>query len=216
MKTRLSFFAAAIITVICAACGNTVEQHEAKNDRPAAGHQPESSYYEKQFREIRMDETIGNRELSAYLSDPQIPAVFKTVFTGKGNMSEHEDALPLTDSIFSRDTERQPFYFILFTRAIWWADGAFAEPLYLKARQYVSEETTVFLAAFRNEKVLTDADFKNWADAVAMEIGISDEHHEQDAIDKLEKQMLDNCSSCSAEDRQLIKRFIQQVRAYSA
>lgn len=171
------------------------------------------SYYEKNFREIETSELIGRKPLNEYLLDRKIPIALRSLFNGDGSaLNDSEDNLALIDSLFSKDDKRHPFYFVLVTRVFWWADGAFAEPLYMAVKDYIQGQPYQFSYYFLNEKVLTEADLFNWADAVAMEIGISDEGNEKAAIDNVEKIMKINCKDCSAEQLELINRFIVKLR----
>ena len=79
------------------------------------------------------------------MADDKIPNVFKTVFQGERALNDDEETLALIDSLFSKDSERNPFYFVLVTRTMWWSDGAFSEPLGENAKKYIeTEDETIF------------------------------------------------------------------------
>ncbi len=174
--------------------------------------EPVTSYYEKNFRAVETSEVIGNRTLKAHLSDPEIPSKFKEIFISNGD-SLRDDALSLalTDSLFSNDEVRQPFYFVLFTRTMWWADAAFLEPLNFAAKKYAMIHTAMLMESLNGEPTLNDADRNHWTEAVAMEIAISSEGVEQEALEELRYVMMENAEPKQHES---VQTFIEKVKAY--
>ena len=169
---------------------------------------------EKNFRQIGLDEKIGNQTLKDYLTDEKIPQIFKDVFQQKQTIFEEEEkTLALIDSLFSTDTKRHPFYFVLVTRALWWADGAFAEPLGVAVREYVESNTQQFLAYFSTEVVLTQFDFKHWARFTLFEILIDSEDNVEQQIENTERLMKENCINCSSKKTKMIDKFIKKMYA---
>ena len=165
----------------------------------------------KNFRQIGLDEKIGNRSLRDYLSDKKIPKVFKDVFLQKKSLFEEEEKmLPLLDSLFSTDKERHPFYFALVTRATWWSDGAFAEALGMAIREYVESNTQQFLAYFSTEIVLTQFDFKQWAKCTLYEILIDSDGKIKE-LENTRNLMKKNCNGCSTEKIKMIDKFIEYM-----
>ena len=164
---------------------------------------------------IDLNQKIGERTLKQYLSDEKIPTVFKTVFQGERKLNDDEETLSIIDSLFSKDKDRHPFYFLLVTKIMYWSDGAFSEPLGLLAKEYIEKETRQFLTYFKSEKVLTNNDFNKWADYLVGEIGISSENNEHQEIENVRKRMIKNCSDCSTEDQKQINKFIDRMKEYN-
>ena len=168
----------------------------------------------KDFRQIGLDEKIGNRTLRDYLSDEKIPKVFKDVFLQKQSLFEEEEkTLTLIDSLFSTDKERHPFYFALVTRATWWSDGAFSEPLGMAVKEYVEFNTQQFLEYFSTETILTLFDFKKWAEYTLGEILIEYEDNFKMEIENTRALMKKNCNGCSLEKIKMINKFIEYMYA---
>ncbi|MBB6613162.1 hypothetical protein H7F15_19135 [Pontibacter sp. Tf4] len=173
------------------------------------------SYYESNFREIELDEMVGTKTLQEHLADPFIPLLFKDIFQKKVELQDDDQTLAIPDSLFSKDKERHPFYFTLVTRTIWWADGAFAEPLYSTMKEYVESNPQQLIGYFRTASFLTEADFNNWADGVAMEVGAEFEKKEREEIARIEERMIRNCTGCNAEELTVLKKFIEKIKEYS-
>lgn len=164
---------------------------------------------------IDLNQKIGGRTLKQYFSDEKIPDLFKTVFRGERKLNDDDETLSLIDSLFSKDKDRHPFYFLLVTKTMYWSDGAFSEPLGQSAKEYVENESRQFLNYFKTEKVLTEEDFNNWADYVAGEIGISSENNELQEIENVRKRIVKNCTDCSTEDQKQISKFIDRMKKYN-
>ncbi|MFD2247114.1 hypothetical protein [Pontibacter ruber] len=191
-----------------AADSSSMNPEQAKEE----GRKP--SYYERNFREIRLDEMVGSKTLQEHLADPLIPLLFKDIFQKKAELQD-DQAHAIPDSLFSKDKERHPFYFTLVTRTIWWADGAFAEPLYSTMKEYVESNPKQLIEYFRTAPYLTEADFNNWADGVAMEVGVEFENKERVEIGQIEERMVRNCTGCNREELSVLKKFIEKVKEYS-
>jgi len=167
---------------------------------------------EKNFRQIALEEKIGNRTLKEYLLDEKIPQTFKDVFQQKQKLTDDEKTFALIDSIFSSDKERHPFYFVLVTRTMWWSDGAFSEPLGMAARKYVENSTQKFLAYFSTELTLTSFDFERWAIYTLHEILIDTDENIKE-LENTRILMKKNCKECSPENIKMIDKFIECMYA---
>ncbi|WP_162051336.1 hypothetical protein [Pontibacter pamirensis] len=224
MKLALAVLLAAFL----ASC-NQVNEHKLSTNEPLPAPvvqelvvdsssisltQAQTSYHERSLRVIETNGMIGSKTLQEHLDDPLIPVLFKDVFQEKVALDDDDKTLSLIDSLFSNDRVRHPFYFTLVTKTLWWADGAFSEPLGISMKEYVETEPKQFITYFQSEPVLTEADFNKWADGVAMEVGIKYEHSEIEEIDGVESRMLSNCRKCDAEERNMIQRFAKRMKEY--
>ena len=186
--------------------------NEPETDSGFINNEPESDYG---FREIKLNEKIGSKTLQEHLKDPAIPVLYKDIFLKKVTLYDDDKTLSLIDSLFSTDRERHPFYFTLVTTTLWWADGAFAEPLGISMKEYVENNPKQFVTYFMSEPVLTEADFKKWADGVAMEIGIQHEHYEVEETERVESRMLGNCQDCNAEEKKMVQQFVGKMKEFT-
>jgi hypothetical protein len=168
---------------------------------------------EGSFREIGLEEKIGNQTVTDYLADPKIPRMFKDIFLQEHSLDDNEETLALTDSLSSADTERHPFYFVLATRALWWSDGAFSEPLAMAARKYVEANTQQFLNYFSTEQVLTESDFMQWSRFTLYDMRMEWETMENagEHIENQRKRMKENCPDCPPEKLKLIDSFVNYM-----
>ncbi len=156
----------------------------------------------------RFDQTglIKNKRLEQYLGDDKIPHRFKVLVKTEGkSLTDILEAL--NDSLFSKDSERHPFYFWLFTQTIGISDGATTEPMGIVAKNYVERETEKFLSYFVGDNSLPSSDFDIWAILIAGEIAISAENGERQKIDNLLKTIRRNCTYCPRNYIELIDIF---------
>jgi hypothetical protein len=177
---KINFILAIMLIVSIVSCRNSEKQNQATihsntkdsilADSVQVNKVITTENEEKNFRQIGLDEKIGNLSLRDYLSDKEIPQVFKDVFQQRRRLDDDEKTLAIIDSLSSIDKKRHPFYFVLVTRTMWWADGAFAEPLGMAAKDYVESNTQQFLDYFSVEPVLTTFDFEQWAKQTLGEI----------------------------------------------
>ncbi len=164
----------------------------------------------------RFDQTgmIKNKSLEQYLADDKIPHRFKElVKTDRKSLTNIFQAL--NDSLFSRDNERHPFYFWLFTQTIRISDGAATEPMGIAAKNYVERETENFLSYFTGDNTLTSSDFEIWVTLIVGEIAISSENNEKQEIDNLLEAIRRNCTDCPQKYIELINRFELEIMKYS-
>jgi len=91
------------------------------------------------------------------------------------------------------------------------ADGAYAEPLGMMAKQFVETRTKEFITYFRNESLLTDKDFDEWAKKVAGEIEISSSGRENEEVKVLKEKMKLNCERCDEGQIKTIDDFVDRV-----
>ncbi len=166
---------------------------------------------DKRLRQIGLGEKIGDKTLSEYLSDPQIPQIFKDVFQQKRGLYDDGKTSALIDSLSSTDRSRHPFYFVLATRAAWWSDGAFSEPLGMAMKEYVESNTQQFLTYFATEPVLTSSDLELWAEYIVNEMLIESDGEPQKGIEEIKSSMQKNRAEYSSEKLNVTDRFIEDM-----
>lgn len=147
-----------------------------------------------------------------FLKDKSIPQLSKDLYNNKVKPTDNEENLSLIDSINSKGPAKG-FYFLVITKTMKYADGAYAEPLGIAAKEFVEKKTTEFLSYFMcNRNLLTDKDFKNWATTVYGEIQIESEGSEQKAVNDLKFRMLNNCIGQSEKYKTKIDEFIRLMK----
>ncbi|MDO7876060.1 hypothetical protein Q5H93_15050 [Hymenobacter sp. ASUV-10] len=159
-------------------------------------------------------ESFGGNSILFYLRHPQIPQVAKDLYLGHAEPSDDDKTLALMDSIFTKNTVTQPFYFLTLTRTMPKADGAYSEPLGIMAKEFVEQHPSRFAAYFLTEKLLTKKDFGNWAERVAMEFDISNEGHAASARAAWAKAQLNNCKSGSTAEESKLREFTELVNGW--
>lgn len=143
-----------------------------------------------------------------FLNDKGICQRAKDLYNNKVKPSDDEDDLSLIDSLNSKGAAKG-FYFLVITKTMKYADGAYAEPLGIVAKSFAESNTIEFLSYFiENKDLLTNEDFKNWARTVYGEIQIDSEGSEQKAVSDLKTKMTNNCKNLSEEYKTRIDKFI--------
>ena len=143
-----------------------------------------------------------------FLLDKSIPQISKDLYLEKVKPTDNNETLSLIDSINSTGQARG-FYFMVITKSMKYADGAYAEPLGIAAKEFVEKNTTEFLSYFmNNQDLLSNEDFKNWASSVYGEIQIDSEGSEQNAVNDLQAKMKNNCKGQTKKYITKIDEFI--------
>ncbi len=167
-----------------------------------------------QIDTIKQEITFAGRPISFYLNHEQIPQIAKDLYNTNARPVDDKKTLALMDSIFTRNIETEPFYFLVLTKTMDKADGAYSEPLGTMAKKYVETQPQKFLAYFLNEPLLTSNNFNRWARSVAGEIMITAEKHEKEEAENVKKLMSNNCQNCTHKEKQKLNEFITSVQSY--
>lgn len=164
---------------------------------------------------LKVDKTVDKSykiSVGRFLLDKSIPQISKDLYLGKIKPTDNDENLALIDSINSTGQARG-FYFLVITKTMKYADGAYAEPLGIASKSFVENNTIEFLSYFlANKDFLTNEDFKNWARSVYGEIQIDSEGSEQEAVTDLKTKMLTNCQGSSVDYQHSIERFIDLMK----
>lgn len=154
------------------------------------------------------------KELQYALEDPSTDKYFIEIFI-KGKMVRHPDdkkMLSVMDSLFSSDTNKDYFYFLVFTRSMNGADGIYAEAVGLHASDFVVKKTGWFADYFNLSSRLTEKDKRNWANSIISEIQVSHEGKEEQAINAFVRQIRNKIRFDRKEYQVIIERFITDLR----
>ena len=157
------------------------------------------------------DSIFAGHPISFYIAHQGIPQGCKDIFKSIRKPADDPEGLALLDSILTSNDETRPFYFLTVTRTMEKADGAFAEPLGMVARQFVETRTKEFVNYFRNGSLLTEQDFGEWAETVAGEIKISAEGNEKTELANLNSKLRLNCNGCFESQTRIIDEFIERT-----
>ncbi|HLP49313.1 MAG TPA: hypothetical protein VK154_00365 [Chitinophagales bacterium] len=156
----------------------------------------------------------SNSVMGKYATDPLIPQAFKDIYANPNELTDSEILLSIPDSLFSRDTLRHRFYFILTDLVMDYSDGAYSEPLYMTVKKYAETYPNEMLYYLNSDYQLSEKSLGKWADGILMEIGIACEGHELACIDKLQTTMRRNCTNCRNNELLQIDRFTDTMRSY--
>ena len=162
-----------------------------------------------------MDNTLNKSyriSIDNFLKDKNISQLAKDLYVGKIKPTDNNAHLSLIDSINSKGTARS-FYFLVITKTMQYADGAYTEPLGIAAKAFVENNTTEFLSYFKvNSDILTNEDLETWAHSVYGEIQIDSEGTEQKAVADLKTKMLANSKELLDDNKQIIEKFIRLMK----
>jgi len=164
-----------------------------------------SQNYNNQIDNYRID-------VQSFLRDEKITQLAKDLYQEKVRPNDSNENLSLIDSINSTGKARG-FYFIVITKTMKYADGAYSEPLGIAAKQYVEKNTVEFLSYFfENENLLTKQDLYNWASLVYAEIQIGSEGKEENAVNELKTKMIRNCKGLPSKFNKITEEFIGRMK----
>jgi hypothetical protein len=151
-------------------------------------------------------------DVQSFLRDKKITQLAKDLYLEKVRPTDSNENLSLIDSINSNGKARG-FYFIVITKTMKYADGAYSEPLGIAAKQYVENNSLEFLTYFfENDDLLTTQDFYNWASLVYGEIQIDSEGKEKNAVNELKTNMINNCKGLPIKYIKRIDEFIGRMK----
>lgn len=152
-------------------------------------------------------------ELNKVLGDKEIDNYFKDIYHQEKLISADDNKmLSITDSLFTKDSKTDLFYFIVFTKSMNGSDGFYSEAVGLSAFDFITKKTEWFADYFNIAPKLTDKDMDNWANYVYGEIQISREGEELKAIKELESIVLGNIKEARKEYRPIIEKLIEKIK----
>jgi hypothetical protein len=211
MTTQSTFiFGLVILLLSCAQRTDKNEQFQTKIN-------PENdTIVETANIDKKLKDKIGSlyqHKLNGAISDSTIDDYYKEIYSQeKLIFSEDSKMLSLAEKLFANDSDKDLFFFIVFTKSMNGSDGYYSEAVGLSALKYVTERTGQFADYFNNAPKLNDQDMDNWAQCVYREIQISRENEEKKALNELERQLLENMKGAGKENEAIINRFIEKVK----
>lgn len=108
--------------------------------------------------------------ISIYLDSKQISQAAKDYYNGKFTAADDDRTHALLDSVATTNYTTRPFYLLLMSRMMKTADGALAEAIGVRCKEFVEQhpnQTVSFLFNERGRKFLD-----SWAKVVAAELTI--------------------------------------------
>lgn len=159
------------------------------------------------------DSVLNGKEIGYYLTHPDIPEKIKSLYRSRNDRQSAWEINLVNDSIYSTNEETQPFYFLVTSVLLRNLDGAYSEPVGIKAKDYVETHSLQFVQLFTHEPLLNDSLLGDWAKLVSGEIKISDEGHEQDAAVLLKQTMELNCKNATKDELSKLNTFTAKVYA---
>lgn len=153
-------------------------------------------------------------ELNKALADSTIDNYYKEIYRQEKLIKADDNKmLSVTENLFTSDTDKDLFYFIVFTKSMNGSDGYYSEAIGLSAFEFVTEKTEQFADYFNIAPKLNNQDMDNWAQYVYGEIHISRENEEKKAVNELESLLLENIKGARKEFEVVIKRFIEKIKS---
>lgn len=174
----------------------------------------QQKHMEKQF-EPEKTQTVSphQKELNNAYDNAAIDDYYKEIYK-KEMLVPAEDGkmLSITELLFSSAGEYDLFYFVVFTKSLNGADGAYAEAAGNAALRFVNERTALFAEYFSsNLAKLKSNDLDKWAYFIKSEIAIAHEGNETAAINELEKQWKKNVQNSSQEQQAVIELLLKKL-----
>lgn len=165
---------------------------------------------------IQTDQTVSphQQELNKALADPTIDKYYKEIYWQEKLIREDDNKmLSITEKLFTNDTDKDLFFFIVFTKSMNGSDGFYSEAVGLSAFEFVTKKTEWFADYFNIAPKLDEQDMDNWAKYVYGEIQISKENEKKKAIKDLESQLFENIKGARKEYENVINKFIEKVKS---
>ncbi len=199
---------------------NSCSQQTERNEDQVENSTPKKDTIEKPSKidtnvKVLQEETISpnQQELNKALADPTIEDYYKEIYNQEKLIwTDENKMLSITEKLFTKESNKDLFFFIVFTKSMNGSDGFYSEAVGLSAYKFVTKKTEWFADYFNIAPKLNDQDMDNWAKYVYGEIQISKENGEKKAVDDLEKQLLANIKEARGEYEIVIKRFIKKIR----
>lgn len=154
------------------------------------------------------------KELNTSMNNKAIDNYYKETLRRQRLIGHNDDnkMLSITDSLFSKDTNNDLFYFLVFTKSMNGSDGFYSEALGFSSLEFIETKTEWFADYFNVAPLLTEKDMDNWASYIYCEIGISRENHELETVLALEEKLLKNIQEARKEYRPIIKQLIAKIK----
>lgn len=158
-----------------------------------------------------------SEELDKALNNPSIDNYYKDVYRQEKLIwTDENKMLSITENLFTKDTDKDLFYFIVFTKSMNGADGFYSESLGLSALKFITANTAVFADYFNVAPKLNQKDLEKWAYCIWGEIQISEEGNETMAVKQLETKLYKNIELDRKEYHAIIERLIKAIKARMA
>ena len=150
-------------------------------------------------------------ELNKALNNPAIDNYYKEIYKqGKLIRADDGKMLSITDSLFTKNSEKDLFFFIVFTKSMNGSDGFYSEAVGFSALEFATKHTVKFADYFNVAPDLTGEDMDNWAYHIMGELQISDD--ELKTIETIERQMFENLKGTSKEYNVVVERLIEKLK----
>ena len=154
-------------------------------------------------------DSIAGKAVKNYLNDPQVAQIAKDFYTGKFRPTDNDSTTYLLGLVNTKDNQLRSFYRWCLDETINIADGAVGEYPGRPALQYAIANPEEFITYMDNDT--SGKRYGKWVEIISYS-GLSnytDNYNTKD-FDKVKKKittdLLSNCSSCSIEIRNKIKK----------
>jgi hypothetical protein len=127
--------------------------------------------------------------------------------------ADDRQMLSITDSLFTKDSDKGLFYFIVFTKSLNGSDGFYSEGAGQSAFNYITNNPRQFAEYFKTSEKLNQKDLDNWADSISGEIIISNENNELKAVNDLETNLTEKMKGEKIEYKEIIVELLKRVKS---
>jgi hypothetical protein len=121
--------------------------------------------------------------------------------------------LSIGDSLFSKDSSKQEYYFTVFSKSMNGSDGFYSEMVSLCAYKFVTVESQKFINYFRHSNKLTEQDLDNWALFVLGEIQIEYDTEIKKGVKELQNKLEKNVPKSNKQNP--ITKLIKKIKKLS-
>lgn len=154
-------------------------------------------------------------KLDECYENPDIDAYYKEIYDKEEMIeAEHDKMYSITENISTLDTDKNFFYFVVFTKAMNGAEGFFAEALGMTAVKFLQEDTFNFAEFFgSNVDKLTDKDMDNWVSFVKTGIHVTNSGNEEAALTELVDLINMKVLYSTPEIKKVIEQFVKKLKS---
>jgi hypothetical protein len=203
------------IALLLLSCGQQTDKNETRSIESIPQKDTVAEMAKIDTTTIQTIETVSpnQQELNEALTDPTIDNYYKKIYIQQKLIATDDSKmLSIPKSLFINNSDKDLFFFVVFTKSMNGSDGFYSEAVGRSAFEFVTKKTEQFADYFNVAPKLTDQDMDNWAEYVYGEIQISREHEEEKAVKEMENILFENIKTNRKEYKIVIERFMTKIK----
>lgn len=154
---------------------------------------------------------IMDCDFEKLMNDRETPQLAKDLINN--TVIHSEVPMSYFDNLDSKDKNSREFYFKVITNSYNFSDGAYAEGLGFKSKEYVENNTKDFISIFDNKDCFNNKDLTTWANIVMIEFKLKMENDfDRNLMENYCRKLNQNCIHCSNQQKELLNRFITMLK----